>query len=227
MARHLFGATAADYASDPVGHIKRGAELTVWDRAVAGSLVTDLLADDQITPVETVASTGPGTRFYGPDGWTGPLWLDGAYEGGGRAVFKPVLPSARQTVVVTTEELGVDEVGYVQASLGIGFRLIGIETDRPARVRVYASDAGRGADLDRGDGEWPPQALVAEWVTEDDALTGWFSPIPHGHSAQNPPSRDTPLSVTNLGDDSGTVAVTLVYATTEWELNPDLGAVIT
>lgn len=225
MARHLFGATAADYASDPVGHIKRGAELTVWDRAVGGSLVTDLLADDQITPVETVASTGPGTRFYGPDGWTGPLWLDGGE--GGRVAFRPLLPTSRQTVTVATEDTPPDESAYCQASLGIGFRLLGIETDHPARVRVYASEAGRGADLDRAEGEWPPQALVAEWVTTDEALTGWFSPVAHGYSAENPPSRITWITVTNLDDASAAVSVTLTYCTTEWELAPNDDVVTT
>ncbi|MFJ6729361.1 hypothetical protein ACIQPQ_31115 [Streptomyces sp. NPDC091281] len=73
MARHLFGGSPADYATERVGtqlQLRPGVTGTVWDALAGGTQITDL-TDLSGTPIAEVTAGSDGeVAFYGPDGVT-------------------------------------------------------------------------------------------------------------------------------------------------------------
>ncbi|MFF2852696.1 glycosyl hydrolase family 28-related protein [Streptomyces sp. NPDC058001] len=82
MARHLFGGSPADYASERVGSqllLRPGAVGTVWTSRTGGTQFTDL-TDLAGTPISQVtADSDGGVTFYGPDGTTS-CYVDFGYS---------------------------------------------------------------------------------------------------------------------------------------------------
>ena len=95
MARYLYGGSPADFTVNSRGHILPNVSVTVWTAMTGGTQVTDL-TDLTGTPISTVTSDDSGSiRFYGPDGFDGPLWLQGS---GARLLIRPSSSSLITTV---------------------------------------------------------------------------------------------------------------------------------
>ena len=82
MARTLYGGSPADViaqvSADDGDYAPATATLTAWDALSDGTQLTDLTTADG-TPVSVVTPDGLGrVLFYGPDGYTAPIWLEDA-----------------------------------------------------------------------------------------------------------------------------------------------------
>jgi hypothetical protein len=123
----------------------------------------------------------------------------------------------RQTVTVTTESLAQYAAEELTATMGLSYQLLTVETDKAARVQVYASADYRTADSEREIGTDPEgdHGVVADVVTTDAMLVVALSPQPHGSSLGSTPSTSIPIRVTNLDNDTGAVEVKLTFIRTE------------
>ena len=94
-------------------------------------------------------------------------------------------------------------------------RLYKIETDIPARVRVYASTAHRDADADRPVGTKPTgdHGRLFEFVTIPTDLVWTLSPIVDMSSDVD--DGQYGITVTNMSGSTDTVTVTFYYVRTE------------
>lgn len=92
MARMLYGATGGDAAVTPTGRLVPGATMTVWTAMTAGTQIVDLLDYNGAASTVAVADEQGLVRFYGPDGETDSLWVDGGT--GSRLVMRPTILAA-------------------------------------------------------------------------------------------------------------------------------------
>jgi hypothetical protein len=118
----------------------------------------------------------------------------------------------RATTAYTTAVLadGASETGFV--SIAPSYELLRIQTNVPARIRLYASTAQRDADVARlvtvdptGD-----HGVIFEFVTLASDLDWAITPMADGYRLDSI-SSSIPISVTNLSGSSGAVTVTLTY----------------
>lgn len=75
MTRRMYGGTPGDYYADVNGIPVPFVSGTVWSAVTGGSQVTDL---QDVTGAPTQYATADmfgGFRFYGPDHYTKPLWV--------------------------------------------------------------------------------------------------------------------------------------------------------
>lgn len=109
---------------------------------------------------------------------------------------------------------GATEVGSVSAFPG--WRVIRLEINRPARVRLYPTIAQRDADLIRGIGVKPKgnSGRLLEVVTFPGGLTWDMNPTVDLASA-DPADPTFFSSVTNLDSVTGPVVTTYTYVRTE------------
>lgn len=145
--------------------------------------------------------TGPQGP-QGPTGATGPAGADGGF-------------AARTTATVTTASLSNNATETNTLTLKPGYRLIKIETDVAARVRVYDSTTSRTADASRAVGTDPTGAhgVILDFVTTPSTLSWWLSPVVDGYTAD---ATDTvPVAITNLSGATDTVTVTLTWVRSE------------
>jgi len=141
----------------------------------------------------------------GPQGATGPAGSDGA-DGG----FV-----ARATADVTTASLTNNATENTTITLKPGYRLLKVETDIPARVRIYDSTDKRTADASRGIGTDPTgvHGVILDLVTTEANLSWWLSPVVDGYTSD---ANDTvPLAITNLSGSTDTVTVTVTWVRSE------------
>ena len=98
-----------------------------------------------------------------------------------------------------------------------GYRVIALKTDRPARIRIYATAAQQTADAARPVGTDPTgnHGLLLEYVTTSGMLEAVLSPMVDGASMEVTPSNNIPVTVTNLSGSAATVQVDLTYMRTE------------
>lgn len=126
-------------------------------------------------------------------------------------------PPTRETATVTTESLAQNAAEETTASMAIGYRLLKVETDIPARVQVYATEAQRTADSAREIGVDPEgnHGVILDVVTTEEVLALDLSPQVDGSSMEDEPSASIPIRVTNLDDSTDTVTVTFTWIATE------------
>ena len=159
----------------------------------------------------------------GADGATGPAGADGADGADGAAgATGPQGPAgadggfvARTTATLTTASLADDATEDNTITLKQGYRILKIETDVAARVRVYSSTASRTADASRPIGTDPTGAhgVILDFVTTPSVLEWWLNPAVDGYMTT---STDTvPVAVTNLSGSTDTVTVTLTWVRSE------------
>lgn len=90
------------------------------------------------------------------------------------------------------------------------YALLAIQTDRAARVRIYANNTTRSADVGRLETSDPaPGAGVIAEVITTGAQTVLVSPSAIGYNFESTPTTTIPCSVTNKSGSTSTVAVTL------------------
>lgn len=109
---------------------------------------------------------------------------------------------------------GFTETGSIDAFPG--WRVIRLETNRPARIRVYPTIAQRDADLDRAIGVKPQgnSGRLLEVVSYTGELEWDMNPTVDLASA-DPSDPTFFVSVTNLDTVTGTVVTTYTYVRTE------------
>lgn len=121
----------------------------------------------------------------------------------------------RESVLFTTDSLLYKETENATLTLQPGYRLIKIETDIPARIRVYDSVEKRDADALRQIGLDPkgPHGVILDFVTTVDNLSWWINPIVDGYTVDG--SQSVPIAVTNLGADMSNVTLQLIWVRSE------------
>lgn len=104
--------------------------------------------------------------------------------------------------------------GSGSVPLGAGWRVYSVETDRPARVRLYASEAHRDADIARPVGTDPTgdHGLLLETVTTEGLLTVGLSPVVDGYTVDGTPTVHFHITAP---DELGPVETTITYLRTE------------
>ena len=122
----------------------------------------------------------------------------------------------RQVATTTTsvQPSGGVQVGTI--TLGKAFRLYGITTNVPARVRLYTTGGAMMNDSGRVLG-WKPAwnaGVIAEIVTETGVLSSALPGI-DGANMDSTPSSDIAIAITNLSGSSAAVTVSLTYIVTE------------
>lgn len=122
----------------------------------------------------------------------------------------------RETREYVTAVLGdrITELGIF--AVYKGWRALFAETDVPARVRVYASEAQRLADLDRNIGVDPlgDHGLLFELITTPEDLSYTLSPKVD-FAVDDTSSLDYYMAVTNLSGDPAAVTTTFNLVRTE------------
>ena len=157
-----------------------------------------------IGPEGPQGETGPAGAdgAQGPQGDPGPAGADGGFV-------------ARATADVTTASLSNNATENTTITLKPGYRLLKVETDIPARVRIYDSTDKRTADASRGIGTDPTgvHGVILDLVTTEANLSWWLSPVVDGYTSD---ATDTvPLAITNLSGSTDTVTVTVTWVRSE------------
>ena len=145
-----------------------------------------------------VGPAGP----QGIQGEPGPAGADGGFV-------------SRTTSEITTSSLANNATEDTTVTLKPGYRLLKVETDVAARVRVYDSTASRTADASRPIGTDPTGAhgVILDFVTTVSTLEWWLNPVVDGYTTAN---NDTvPLAITNLSGSTDTVTVTFTWVRSE------------
>lgn len=119
----------------------------------------------------------------------------------------------RTTATYTTASIAYMAVETGDVTLSKAYRILAVETDIPARVRLYTTTAKRTADASRGAGVDPvgDHGCMLDFVTTTDVLSADLSPLVDGFSATSA----IPISVQNLSGSTDTVSVTFTYIPTE------------
>ena len=138
----------------------------------------------------------------GPQGDPGPAGADGAV-------------GPRATANVTTASLSNNATEDTTVTLKPGYRLLKIETDVPARIRVYDSTEKRTADASRQVGTDPTgvHGVILDLVTTASNLIWWLSPVVDGYTVAA--DDIVPLAITNLSGSTDTVSVTITWVRSE------------
>lgn len=122
----------------------------------------------------------------------------------------------RDVKIHTTSVLTMGQRASNTLEVYPGWRAYRIITNRPARVRLYATAAQRDADVDRAIGVKPTgnHGRLLEVVTEPGLLDLILSPVVD-FTSYEPGSSDFYASITNLDTVTGAVVTTYHYVRTE------------
>ena len=150
----------------------------------------------------------------GPIGPLGPIGPEGP-EGPQGDPGSPLPPRDVEVIDAGTLAVGADVEGTVD--LAIGYRIIKLETNRPAWVRLYATEAQKDADAGRAITVDPTgdHGIVVEVITGSALLSLGLSPVPQGYSLESTPTVSIPYRVENRDSVSGPVTVTLTWQAQE------------
>lgn len=122
----------------------------------------------------------------------------------------------RGTSSVTTPALSAQSAATGTINIARAFGLLTIQTDYPARVRLYDSIAHRNNDLNRAVAVYPADdsGCLFEFITAPSLLNATIGRPVNGFSA-DPDSIAIPYTITNLDNSSRAITVTLGYLPTE------------
>jgi len=172
---------------------------------VDGSTYCCILAHDTSNPTITKPGEGSAWQTYLE------LWAAKGEQGEpGSVTFE-----ARTTVAATTASLADGAIEDTTVKMEAGYRLLKVETDVVARVRVYDSTAHRTSDAARAVGVDPTgvHGVILDLVTTVSDLSWWLSPVVDGYTAD---AGDTvPIAVTNISGSTDTVTVTFTWVRSE------------
>lgn len=127
--------------------------------------------------------------------------------------------STRTVSTVVTSQLVSNSEWTGVVRLGRSFRIIEIKTDKPCRVRLYATQAHQLADVSRPLGVDPSgdHGLIMEYVSTPGSLGAAISPVVQGSNLETVPVEDSAISVKNLSGALGTVQVEFTVFSVESE----------
>jgi hypothetical protein len=119
----------------------------------------------------------------------------------------------RETHVFVSNALASGATQQATIELERPGALLAVTTNRPARVRIYATQAQADDDVARPVSVDPPpgvnHGVLLDLVTTDAALVYDLAPVVMLASMEQPPTGVLPITVTNIDDDAGTVTTTL------------------
>ncbi len=120
----------------------------------------------------------------------------------------------RGTIAITTDSLADAATQNGTATMFAAYRLLTIQTDRVARVRLYTTTTARDADTARAFGTDPTgnHGCMFDFLTQTGTLTWDLSPMVDGFVSSG---TAVPYAITNLSGATSTVAVTLGVLRTE------------
>jgi len=123
----------------------------------------------------------------------------------------------RKTAVIQTTALEASSIWSNKVELGVGYRLLSVQTTHPARIRIYATEAHRDADVSRLIGVDPVgmHGLIFEYVSTSEVLGGPLSPFVDGANLEEVPDSFIAISIQNLATTTQTLEVTFIYIETE------------
>lgn len=123
----------------------------------------------------------------------------------------------RATASVTSSSLANNAYQQTNITIAKSFRLVHIQTDVAARVRLYSTAANQAADASRVVGNDPAigVGVILDYVTTSADKDEDLSPVADGSSMEGTPTTSIPITITNLSGSTGTVTVTLTYFRTE------------
>lgn len=109
--------------------------------------------------------------------------------------------ASRSTTTYTGENLEPNSSQNGSVDLGKSYVVLSVSANFPVRIRVYASQAYRTADVDRPANLAPmgDHGLLLELVTTSTDLDWTLSPMVFGGSMEEP-YVGTPITITNLSD---------------------------
>lgn len=144
------------------------------------------------------------------------LWVYSRVSGWIDTGAVQALDSSRRQARIDLTTLATSAEVRTTAPLAIGYRLMRIETSRPARVRLYGTAAQQVADASRVAGRDPSgnHGVVLDVVTTDDMLRLDLAPQVYGASLEDAPSPSVPMTVMNNGTAAG-LSVIFTYVRTE------------
>jgi len=128
---------------------------------------------------------------------------------GGAGGYPTISTAVKTTASIAT---GATETGTI--TIAQGYRLLKIETDKAARVRLYTTTAGRDADVSRPFGVVEPDinnGVMFDFQTTGTNLSDDVNPQVDGYVYSG---TSIPITITNLNGSTGTVTVTLTYVRT-------------
>ena len=172
----------------------------------AASLPTDVVGATELDELDdvdlTVAPVEDDVLTY-----NGTSWVAAAPTGGGTG-YPTITTATKTTASIAT---GVNELNTV--TMEQGYRLLKIETDVAARVRLYTTTTGRDADETRSFLTEPDanNGVLFDYITSSGDLSNDLSPTVDGFVATG---TAIPITVTNLSGSTGAVTVTLTYVRT-------------
>lgn len=130
-------------------------------------------------------------------------------------LFEPKRGRSLVSVTTATVASGIEWTGTIP--IGASYRIIAISTDKPCRVRIYATEAQRALDTARQIGIDPTgdHGLVFEYVSVTGVLGAALSPVVQGSNLETTPSVNSAISIQNRSGTSGTVQVTFTLFVSE------------
>jgi hypothetical protein len=160
----------------------------------------------------SAADTAARIAAAGSDG----LVLKSLASAGQGVEWASPLPS-RTDGIETTGSLADDATENLTFDLAKSFRILQVETDVAARVRLYATPGDRTADAARPIGTDPTgdHGVILDHVTTPGDLEWRMSPTVDGSSMEATPVAGIAAAITNLSGATDTVQVTLTYVPTE------------
>lgn len=144
---------------------------------------------------------------------SGALGVHAEDLGGSGAVL--YAPHGRRWASATVSSLASGASADFDMSLGAGYRLLEIRTNKKARVRAFATPGDRSADLARALGTDPTgdHGVMLDFLTDSD-LAWRLSPLVDGANLETTPLNAIPINVRNH-DSTGDVVVAFLYTPTE------------
>lgn len=120
----------------------------------------------------------------------------------------------RRTVTLTTSSLASTARQQTTVTIDASYRVLGVSTDRPARVRLYSDATKQAADAGRAIGTDPTgdHGVQFDYVTTASVLS-WVGAPPVDCVVASGTS--VPITVDNKDSVTGTVTVTLTVIRTE------------
>lgn len=140
-----------------------------------------------------------------------PAWAPATGGTGALPLRDEIVETTGSLADAASEDIDVTAIG------ASSLRLISLETDVEARVRVYGTDADRDADAARPVGTDPTgdHGVLLDFVTTTGDLAPRLSPQVDCSNLDAMPTDTLYMRVTNLSGSTDTVEVTLTYIPTE------------
>jgi hypothetical protein len=224
------------WVQSSVGKRAVGIFRDTFDRGISRETSHDIsdYAQQAVTVIDATVGTkvkvgvwqnsgvGGGLQVVGETGGIGTTWAAIAAVGTGPTGPQgPEGPEgasglqARTTGTITTSSLANNATGTGTITLAAGYRLLKIQTDKAARVRLYTSTAKRDADASRPVTTDPTgdHGVMLDYVTAAGLLAADLSPQVDGYTVDA--TTAVAYAVTNLSGSTGTIATTVTYLRTE------------